>query len=53
MYDTLINFIGTPPEGLEPILYIACIAFTMHLSFEFFQFLRIFVMRVVSKYERS
>lgn len=53
MYDALIAFVGTPPDGCEPFLYIASIAFSMYLAFEFYTFLRLIVLRVVSKYERS
>ena len=48
MYDTLITFLGEPPEGCEPFLYFALV-----LVSEFYSFLRIFVMRLVSKYARS
>lgn len=53
MYDALVAFIGTPPEGCEPFLYLACCAFSIILVCEFYSFLRIFVMRLVSKYARS
>lgn len=53
MYEVLVNFIGTPPDGCESFLYISCIPFTLYLVFEFYTFLRILVMRVVSKYGRS
>lgn len=53
MYDALVSFIGQPPDGCEPFLYIACVAFTLYLVAEFYLFLRIFVMRLVSKYDRS
>lgn len=50
MYDALVAFIGTPPEGCEVFLYIACIPFTMFLVSEFYAFLRIFVLRMVEKH---
>lgn len=53
MYDALVKFIGEPPEACEPFLYLACVAFTVVLVCEFYSFLRIFVMRLVSKYDRS
>lgn len=53
MYDALVTFIGTPPEGCEPFLYLGCVAFSVFLVSEFYSFLRIFVMRLVSKYARS
>lgn len=53
MYDALVAFIGAPPDGCEPFLYLACVAFTALLVSEFYSFLRIFVMRLVSKYARA
>jgi hypothetical protein len=53
MYDTLVAFLGEPPEGCEPFLYLASVAFALVLVSEFYSFLRIFVMRLVSKYARS
>ena len=53
MYDTLVQFIGVPPDGCEPFLYLACIPFTLYVVSEFYLLLRILVLRVVSKYERS
>lgn len=53
MYDALVAFIGDPPPECEPFLYLACVAFTIILVCEFYSFLRIFVMRLVSKYDRS
>lgn len=48
MYDALVAFIGTPPEGCEPFLYIACVYFTLFLVSEFYSFFRMFVMRLIS-----
>lgn len=45
MYDVLISFIGTPPDGCEPFLYLACVVFTLYLVDEFYSFFRMFVMR--------
>lgn len=53
MYDALVSFIGEPPAECESFLYLACVAFTVVLVCEFYSFLRIFIMRLVSKYERS
>lgn len=50
MYDVLVSFIGAPPEGCEPFLYIACVAFTLYLVSEFYAFLRVLVLRAVSKH---
>lgn len=47
MYDTLVAFIGTPPDGIEPILYLACVAFTLYLVSEAFSLIRIFVLRCI------
>ena len=49
MYDVLVAFIGTPPEGVEELLYLACIPFTMFLVSEFYSFLRIFALRFFDK----
>lgn len=45
MYDALVSFIGTPPSGIEPYLYLACVGFTMYLVSEFYSFLRMIVLR--------
>lgn len=45
MYDVLVSFIGVPPDGCEPFLYLACVAFTLYLVSEFYSLLRLFVMR--------
>lgn len=47
MYDALVAFIGTPPEGCEQLLYFACIPFTMFLVSEFYSFLRILALRFI------
>ncbi len=47
MYETLVNFIGTPPAGTEPYLYLACIPFTMYLVSEVFSLARLFVLRCI------
>lgn len=49
MYDALIAFIGTPPDGLEELLYLACIPFTMFLVSEFYAFLRVLTLRLLDK----
>ena len=41
MYDALVSFIGTPPSGCEPYLYIASIAFTLYIVSEFYSLLRL------------
>lgn len=51
MYDTLVAFIGQPPEGCEAFLYLSCIPFTMYLVHEFYCFLRVLVLRLVGKIE--
>lgn len=53
MYNALVTFIGEPPSGCEPFLYIACVAFTLYVVSEFYSLLRILCLRVVSKYERT
>lgn len=45
MYDALVAFIGTPPPGLEPYVYLGCIAFTMYLISEFYSLIRMFILR--------
>ena len=45
MYDALVSFIGTPPSGCEPYLYIASIAFTLYIVSEFYSLLRLLIMR--------
>lgn len=49
MYDAIVKFIGTPPAGLEELLYLACIPFTMFLVSEFYAFLRVITLRLVDK----
>lgn len=48
MYDVLVNFIGTPPDGCEPFLYLASVVFTLYLVEEFYSFFRMFVMRFIN-----
>jgi hypothetical protein len=47
LYDAIINFIGAPPAGLEPYVYLACIPFTMYLVSECFSLIRVFVLRCI------
>mgnify|MGYP005761529041 FL=1 len=47
LYDALINFIGQPPAGIEPYLYIACTFFTLYLVSVAFDFLRVVLLRCI------
>lgn len=48
MYNALVAFIGEPPAGCEPFLYLACVAFTLFLVSECYSFARLFVLRLIS-----
>lgn len=49
MYDALVAFIGEPPAGCEPFLYLACVAFTLYLVSECYSMARLFVLRLISR----
>lgn len=47
LYDALVEFIGAPPAGTEPFLYIGCIIFTLYLVSVAFDFLRVILLRFI------